>query len=186
MPLVADTTKARVLDAAKEFGYHPNYFGASLSKGKADVIGLYILGGEEDQCNWTLPSSWMFYNPILKAVSAELALHRYRCNFGVISIEEATLQGTISSTIQEGSLDGMLLVVQDDIDYGFLEIVEERSFPFVVLNAKVRGSVSSVKVNNELGARKVVDHLLAQKHRRIAYLGGPKKDSNAIERREGS
>ena len=31
--------------------------------------------------------------------------------------------------IQEGSLDGMLLVVQDDIDYSFLDIVEERQFP---------------------------------------------------------
>jgi len=39
----------------------------------------------------------------------------------------------------------MLLVVQDDIDYSFLEIVEERQFPFVVLNAKVSETISSVK-----------------------------------------
>lgn len=184
-PLVAETTKARVMETAKEFGYRPNYFGIRLSKGKSDVIGLYILGGEKEKCNWTLPSSWMFYNPILKAVSTELAMHDYRCNFGVISVEEATKQGTISWMIQEGSLDGMLLVVQDDIDYSFLDVAEERQFPFVVLNAKVSDNISSVKVNNDLGARKMVDHLLRQQHRRIAYLGGPEMDSNAIERRDG-
>ena len=184
-PLVATTTKSRVVEAAEKFGYQRNYFGSRLSKGKSDVIGLYILGGEEGECNWTLPSSWMFYNPILRSVSAELATHNYRCHFAVVSVEEATKQGAIASAIQEGSLEGMLLVVQDDIDYGFLEIVEERLFPFVVLNAKVRDNISSVKVNNELGATKMVTHLLEQGHRRIAYLGGPKMDSNAIERREG-
>ena len=183
--LVAEATKVRVMEAADQFGYRPNYFGARLSKGKADVIGLYILGGEEEECNWTLPSSWMFYNPILKAVSTELAMHSYRCNFGVVSVEEATKQGTIASAIQEGALDGMLLVVQDDIDYDFLKIVEVRQFPFVVLNAKVRDNISSVKVDNELGARKMVEYLLEQRHKRIAYLGGPRMDSNAIERREG-
>ena len=184
-PLVAETTKLRVVATAQEFGYQRNYFGTRLSKGKSDVIGLYILGGEEGECNWTLPSSWMFYNPILKSVSTELAMHSYRCHFAVVSVEEAIESGAIASAIQEGSLDGMLLVVQADIDYEFLQIVEERQFPFVVLNAKVRDSVSSVKVNNELGAQQMVASLLQQRHKRIAYLGGPRMDSNAIERREG-
>lgn len=184
-PLVAENTKLRVIEAAERFGYRPNYFGARLSKGKSDMIGLYILGGTEKQCNWTLPSSWMFYHPILKAVSAELSQHGYRVNLEVVSIEQVTSKGTISSVIQEGSLDGMLLVVQDDIDYSFLDIVEERQFPFVVLNAKVSDTISSVRIDNELGVRKAVTHLVQQGHRRIANVSGPEKDINAIERRKG-
>ena len=183
--LVAEETKRRGLEAAQQFGYRPNYFGARLSRGKSDMIGLYILGGTEKQCNWTLPSSWMFYHPILKAVSEELSKHGYRFNLEVVSVEQATKQGVISSVIQEGSLDGMLLVVQDDIDYSFLDVVEERQFPFVVLNAKVAENISSVKIDNELGARKAVLHLVERGHRRIAHLCGPAKDTNAIERLRG-
>lgn len=183
--LVADQTKRRVIEAAEQFGYRPNYFGARLSKGKSDMIGLYILGGTEAQCNWMLPSSWMFYHPILKAVSAELSRYGYRFNLEVVSVEQVTNKGVISSVIQEGSLDGMLLVVQDDIDYSFLDIVEEKQFPFVVLNAKVVENISSVKIDNELGARLAVNHLLELGHRRIAYLSGPEKDLNAIERLRG-
>ncbi|MGB3956669.1 MAG: LacI family DNA-binding transcriptional regulator [Limnochordia bacterium] len=183
--LVAEETRRRVIEAAEQFGYRPNYFGARLSRGKSDMIGLYILGGTEEQCNWMLPSSWMFYHPILKAVSEELSKHGYRFNLEVVSVEQVIKQGVISSVIQEGSLDGMLLVVQDDIDYSFLEIVEERQFPFVVLNATVAEEISSVKIDNELGARKAVRHLVERGHRRIAHLAGPEKDLNAIERREG-
>ncbi|WP_461365993.1 LacI family DNA-binding transcriptional regulator [Candidatus Darwinibacter acetoxidans] len=183
--LVAEETRRRVIEAAEQFGYRPNYFGARLSRGKSDMIGLYILGGTEEQCNWMLPSSWMFYHPILKAVSEELSKHGYRFNLEVVSVEQVIKQGVISSVIQEGSLDGMLLVVQDDIDYSFLEIVEERQFPFVVLNAKVSETISSVKIDNALGASKAVGHLLERGHRTIAHLSGPEKDSNAVERLKG-
>ena len=80
---------------------------------------------------------------------------------------------------------GMLLVVQDDIDYGFLKVVEESRFPFVVLNLNVAESISSVTIDNELGARKVVEHLVELGHRRIAYISGPPQDSNANERKIG-
>jgi len=184
-PVVAEATRQRVREAADKFGYRPNYFGKRLSKGKSDMIGLYILGGTAEQCNWARPSSWMFYNPILKAVSSELSQHGYRFNLEVISVEQATEEQIISSVIQEGSLDGMLLVVQDDIDYGFLKVVEESRFPFVVLNLNVAESISSVTIDNELGARKVVEHLVELGHRRIAYISGPPQDSNANERKIG-
>lgn len=183
--LVADATKLRVIEAAEQFGYRPNYFGTRLSKGKSDMIGLYILGGKEEQCNWALPSSWNFYNPILKSVSQELSQHGYRFNLEVVTVEQAIKEDVISSVIQEGSLDGMLLVVQDNINYDFLQFVAKRQFPFVVLNANVAPNLSSVKIDNKLGAKKMVQHLLQQGHGRIAYLGGPKLDSNAIERRNG-
>ncbi|MFY9165884.1 MAG: substrate-binding domain-containing protein, partial [Limnochordia bacterium] len=148
------------------------------------MIGLYILGGTEKQCNWTLASSWMFYHPILKSVSDELSKHGYRFNLEVVSAEQVVTQGVISSVIQEGSLDGMLLVVQDEIDYSFLDVVAEKQFPFVVLNARVAENISSVKIDNEIGARQAVSHLVELGHRRIAHLSGPDKDLNAIERRE--
>ncbi|HBG01604.1 MAG TPA: hypothetical protein DDW87_08540 [Firmicutes bacterium] len=183
--LVADATKLRVIEAAEKFGYQPNFFGARLSRGKSDVIGLYIVGGKEEQCNWALPSSWMFYNPILKAVSTELSLHGYRLNLEVVSLERVIQKRVIASVIQEGSLDGMLIVMQDDTDHGFLNIVVERKFPFVVLNTMAGANISSVKIDNDLGARKSVNHLIELGHTRIAYLGGPARDSNAIERRRG-
>ena len=65
------------------------------------MIGLYILGGTEAQCNWMLPSSWMFYHPILKAVGEELSKHGYRFNLEVVSAEQAIKEGVISSVIRK-------------------------------------------------------------------------------------
>lgn len=184
-PLVAENTRRRVVEAARQLNYRANYFATRLSKGKSDTIGLYVLGGHGDKRKWTLPSSWMFYNPIIRGVIAQLSAKDYRLHLEVITYEQAAQKDVITKTIQEGSLDGMLFVVQDDLDYGFLAAVEEASFPFVVLNARLPLDISSVRIDNQCGARKVVHHLASLGHRRIGHVSGPVDDLNAIERRVG-
>jgi LacI family transcriptional regulator len=184
-PLVAHSTKIRVTEAAEALGYRPNYFAANLSKGKSDVIGLFILEGEEGACNWALSSSWMFYNPILKSVVSTLSQKGYRLQLEVISIDGATNCGVLAHSIQDGSLDGILLLVQDDLDYKFLSIAQRMQFPLVVMNAQIDLDISSVRTGNELGASRVVEYLVDLGHTKIAHIGGPERDLNALERKSG-
>lgn len=184
-PLVAKTTKIRVVEAAEELGYWPNYFAACLSQGSSATIGLYILEGEARSCRWTLPSSWMFYHPIMKGVTTQLSRKGYRLQLEVVTIEQVWQEQVIARTVQEGALDGILLVVQDDICYDFVNVAIEMEFPLVVLNARIPQDVSSVKIDNEEGAKKVVEYLLGLGHKKIGYISGPVMDINAIERRKG-
>ena len=183
-PLVADSTKARVKQAAKELGYRVNYFASRLSRGNSSTIGLFILGGETNSI-WTLPSSWIFYHPIIMGVTSQLSAKGYRLQLELIPTEDALNGQVIAETIQEGYLDGIILVVQENICYDFVNSAVEMEFPFVVLNARLPHNVSSVKIDNEAGSRKAVEYLLGLGHERIGYVSGPAMDLNAMERREG-
>lgn len=184
-PLVARETQERVMDAAEYLGYRANYFARRLSMGRSEIIGLFILRGEEHLCNWTLPSSWMFYNPILRGVTSYLSSQKYRFQLETITFEQCVRSSIIAGVIQEGSLDGILLLIQDEGDYGFLEIAKEMHFPLVVMNGAIREDISTVKIDNELGARNVVEYLRKLGHKRIAHISGPSRDLNALERRNG-
>jgi LacI family transcriptional regulator len=149
------------------------------------MIGLYMMGEDLPSSNWTLPSNWLFYNPILKGISSYLSEAGYRLRLELITARQAVNEGVLSHAIKEGSLDGILLVVQHDIDYGFLDVVEETGFPMVILNGGFRRDISSVKVDNGLGARQVVDYLVEKGHTKIAHIAGPSGDLNALERKSG-
>jgi len=183
-PLVAEKTKARVKEAARKLNYRANFFASRLSQGTSATIGLFVLGGEAESI-WTLPSSWMFYHPIMQGVVHELSAEGYRLMFEVVRTEEAMEGKVLSKAVQEGFLDGIILLVQEDISYDFVEIATEMEFPLVVLNARIPADVSSVKIDNEAGAKKVIAHLMELGHERIAYIGGPVKDLNALERYKG-
>ena len=107
-PLVAKTTKHRVIEAAEELGYWPNYFAACLSQGSSATI-LYILEGEARSCRWTLPSSWMFYHPIMKSVTTQLSRKGYRLQLEVVTIEQVQQEQVITRAGAGGALDGIYL-----------------------------------------------------------------------------
>ncbi len=62
---------------------------------------------------------------------------------------------------------------------------EPARVPVVFLNHAVHGAGQGhVSLANEHGVSLLVEHLLTHGHRRIAYIGGPRNDSAALERRE--
>ncbi|MBD1550207.1 LacI family DNA-binding transcriptional regulator [Pseudomonas typographi] len=64
---------------------------------------------------------------------------------------------------------------------GFLEELEERQVPFVLVSRR-RGEHCSVTSDDEMGGRLVAEHLFAQGHTRVAVIAGEPHSSNARER----
>lgn len=182
-PLVAQATKDKVIEAAERLGYQPNYFARRLSTGKSEIVGLYILRIDE-QLSWEFPSSWLFYNPILNGVASVLSQNNYRLQLEVITFKQVQ-KGLIADIIQEGSLDGLLLLVQDAGEADLSTLADYNHFPLVTLNTQIDPKISSVKVDNEKAAVEVVRKLVDLNHTRIAFIGGPSFDENAQERRAG-
>ncbi|HEX8593160.1 MAG TPA: LacI family DNA-binding transcriptional regulator [Pseudomonas sp.] len=64
---------------------------------------------------------------------------------------------------------------------GFLEELEDRQVPFVLVSRR-RGEHCSVTSDDEMGGRLVAEHLYAQGHTRVAVIAGEPHSSNARER----
>lgn len=64
---------------------------------------------------------------------------------------------------------------------GFLEELQERQVPFVLVSRR-RGEHCSVTSDDEMGGRLVAEHLYAQGHTRVAVIAGEAHSSNARER----
>lgn len=184
-PVVASATRIRVVKAAKELGYRPNYFARRLAQGRSETVGLFILTSETGCCDWTLPSSWMFYHPILQRITSELSANSYRLLLEIIHLEEDEKCEDFVQRAQEGFLDGIIVVVQDDICYNFIVEAIDDQFPLVILNAGSEKRASCVKIDNGGGAAAVVEYLVGLGHEKIAHIGGPRLDLSALERRQG-
>ncbi len=64
---------------------------------------------------------------------------------------------------------------------GFLEELEERQVPFVLVSRR-RGQHCSITSDDEMGGWLVAEHLFAQGHTRVAVIAGEPHSSNARER----
>lgn len=64
---------------------------------------------------------------------------------------------------------------------GFLEELEERRVPFVLVSRR-RGQHCSITSDDEMGGRLAAEHLFAQGHTRVAVIAGEPHSSNARER----
>lgn len=184
-PLVAEKTVKRVMKAAIEHNYRPHAIARRLSTGRSEVISLFMVTGREDSSGWILPSSWMFYNPILKGVSLTLSRSNYQLQFEVLTVDEAVRKNAIMKPVLERATDGILILVHDEYDYSFMSELEGIDIPVAILNRKLFPNVSSVQVNNYQGAYDAVNYLIRLGHRRIAHIAGPANSYNAQDRRKG-
>ncbi|WP_311970730.1 substrate-binding domain-containing protein [Pseudomonas baltica] len=64
---------------------------------------------------------------------------------------------------------------------GFLEELQERQVPFVLVSRR-RGEHCSVTSDDEMGGRLVAEHLYSQGHTRVAVIAGEPHSSNARDR----
>lgn len=80
------------------------------------------------------------------------------------------------------NVEGLIISdVHATAEPGFLEELEERQVPFVLVSRR-RGQHCSVTSDDEMGGRLVAEHLFAQGHTRVAVIAGAAHSSNASER----
>lgn len=89
-------------------------------------------------------------------------------------------------TILATRADGVLVAPAGDPSLPHLETLRKHQVPFVLLDREVPGMDSDVVLgDSKEGARKLVDHLTSQGHRRIALINGSPHISSARLRLEG-
>lgn len=171
-PLVTDDTYAKVVAAMEELGYVYNRAAASLRSKRSHAIGLVVTD---------------ITNPFFAqmTIGSETALEEadYAVLLGNTS-ERLTKQDRLLEAMHGYAVDGILLVPAMGTTIETVERLRRWRLPFVmVVRYLFDVDADYVGADNVAGAEMAAERLIANGHRRIAFIGGP---ANSSARRDRS
>jgi LacI family transcriptional regulator len=168
-------TKKRIERAAKKLGYRPNLFARSLRSKRSHTVGVMVFDMTDPYCTLVLRGieNTLYqgsYLPILTDV------HNERSRF------ERYLEMLLDRRVDALIVLANWLFVDIDV----LADLEKSSIPTAMIGRELQtDSISSVIVDNELGAYSAVEHLYSLGHRKIAFIRGPKTLADSAPRWKG-
>jgi DNA-binding LacI/PurR family transcriptional regulator len=156
---ISPATRERVLQAARQLGYQPHAGARQLAAGRSHTLGL-VLRQSADQ---------VAGDALLAETLRGLMTAARTGGFRVIV--EATEPGAepYGDLLRSGRTDGLVISGPRTDDPELTEVVDA-GFPLVLQGSLPKASVPSVDVDNRVGARAAVDHLVALGHRRIGCI----------------
>ncbi len=168
-------TKKRIEKAAKKLGYRPNLFARSLRSKRSHTVGVMVFDMTDPYCTLVLRGIenslyQSSYLPILTDV------HNERARF------ERYLEMLLDRRVEALIVLANWLFVDIDV----LADLEKSSIPTIMIGRELQtDTVSSVIVDNEVGAYAAVEHLYLLGHRKIAFIRGPKTLADSAPRWRG-
>jgi LacI family repressor for deo operon, udp, cdd, tsx, nupC, and nupG len=162
LPDVADATRERVLEAARELHYVASPFAAGLASGRTATIGVVV----------PFVNRWYFAE-VLGAV--ESVLDQVHFDLLLYNLSDPQGRDRFFDTMPVRKRVDALLIAS-------LVLTDEEAGLLLGLGCPV-GSLGvehagfhSTRIDDTLGARKAVRHLLEMGHRRIGLIGGDTED----------
>ena len=172
--IVAEPTRRRVQAAIRQLGFVRNESARQLRAGRSRTIGLLVL----DVAN-------PFFTDVARGVedeASESGLAVILCN----TDDQRAKELRYLELLEEHRVQGILITPVSAADE-HLTRLQRRGTPVVLVDSRSpsRGQCS-VSVDDVLGGDLAVTHLLAEGHRRIAFVGGPMSLRQVADRRDGA
>jgi DNA-binding LacI/PurR family transcriptional regulator len=170
-PGVADDTRRRVEDAVVALGYRANHAARVLAGGRSRTLGVVAV--ETDQFG---PSRMLF------GVESAARAAGHQVNF--VTIRPGDTLSTTIDHLRASHVDGVVVLAPvTRIVNAVPEL--ELDLPLVVIAADPSPGVSSVRINQEAGARLATRHLLDLGHATVHHVSGGRGHVDAAARRRG-
>lgn len=172
---ITPATRARVMEAARQLGYHPHASARQLAGGQSHTVGLVMRQTREQVAGDALLSE------TLRGLTTAARSRGFRV------LVESFQPGDAGYTelVRSSRTDGLVVSGPRTDDSHLRDLVAD-GFPIVLQGALPDVDVPSVDVDNAAGARLAVDHLVGLGHRRIACItNAPLAYTAARERLEG-
>lgn len=173
--LVAEETRLKVLKAAEQIGYQRNSLARALRPGgRSGLIGVVV-------ANIANP----FYSSLAQGIDEELQRRGYRMMLAH-SADDAEREQAVLNDLRTWRVDGIVIVPAAGASA--LESLRpgSGSAPVVIVGrGSGGGDFDEVLVDDLDGARVAVADLLAQGHRRIAYVGNEAILPTSVDRLRG-
>jgi len=168
-------TKKRIEKSAKSLGYRPNLFARSLRSKRTHTVGVMVFDMTDPYCI-----------PILRGVENALYQASYLPILTDVHNERARFERYLEMLLDRRVEALIVLANWLFVNIDVLGDLEKSSIPTVMIGQELQNnSISSVLVDNELGARYAIEHLYSLGHRRIAFIRGPKTLGDSAPRWKG-
>ncbi len=161
---IAPATKKRIEEVARKLGYRPNAMARFLRSKRTHSVGVMFFDITDPFCTLVMRG---IENSLYQAsyVPIFADAHNQRNRF------ERYLEMLLERHVEA------LIVVANwlFVDIQLLGDLAKRNIPATTIGWELPGNViSSVMVDNEIGARLALEHLHQLGHRKIAFIRGPK------------
>lgn len=173
---ISETTRQRVLEAAKALNYYPNSAGRKLVSGKSNTLGLILRQSSEQ----------VFADAFLIQVMLGVEQIATQEGFHVLlkPVEPGDSTG-YTRLINENHVDGIILSGprQDDTEIIHLH---RQGVPILLMGQLPESTIPFVDINAEAGAATAVQHLINLGHRHIGIItNAPLTYTSARQRLDG-
>ncbi len=156
---VRESTRRRVLEAARRLRYKPNIHARALAGGASRILGMIASNIENP-----------FFIDIFRSFETEAARYGYEVVLKHSDYSRKRLLEAIE-TFAGQRVAGLAIAVSE-ADEKVIEELNEGRLPVVFCDGGRAGDrLSAIKVRYDTGMRRMVEHLYALGHRRIAFLG---------------
>ncbi len=161
---IPPATKSRIQQAARELGYRPNVFARSLRGQRSNTVGVMVFDMTDPYCTM-----------ILRGIENSLYKASYLPILSDVHNERSRFEGYLEMML-ERHVEGLIVVANWlFVDIHLLADMKRSRIPRVMIGIEPEADfISSVTLDNELGARLALDHLLSLGHRKLAFVRGPK------------
>jgi LacI family transcriptional regulator len=153
-----ESTRARILEVARELNYVPNAVARSLVRQTTQTVGVVLTN---------------IMNPILtraaQAIERNLTALGYGTVFSISGYDLAKERAAIDRLL-ERQVDGILLYPANHDHLDHLEALRATGFPLVLLTRVRTGRFDVVSLDDRKGALLVARHLVHLGHQRIAMI----------------
>jgi LacI family transcriptional regulator len=172
---ISPRTRQRVLEAARRLGYHPHAPAQQLAGAASRTLGLVVRQDPEQ----------VAVDALLPATLQGLTSAAQGAGYRVLVEALGGSDDGYGALLRSGRVDGLIVSGPRSTD-DQLRCLHDEGYP-IVLQGHLPGSgLPSVDVDNRLGARRAVDHLLELGHRVIGLItNAPLEYTAAAERLDG-
>lgn len=174
---VAETTRVRVSDAARDLGYVPTHAARQLRRKKTETIGLVFptMGAR---------FSDPFFSEFMAGIGDQAGRQEHDLLVSVASEGEAE-QATYHRLVHSRRVDGFILVRMRIQDWRIRFLLDE-GVPFVAFGrSQTVADFPHVGVDGRAGVQQLVQHIVDIGYQRIAFIGAPQGLTLSRERSQG-
>ena len=172
-PVVAASTREKILASAKELGYVYNRRAASVRNDRSQSIGI-IVGGFSNP----------FFGRLIEAIEETLS-PEYTVIIGN-SLDDVGRQSALVSRFLENRVDGLLIVPSIDSLASDLALPIDLGVPVIALSRFLPGlEIPYFGLRDEIAGELAAKHLISHGVSSITYFGGPEQMFTRKGRKKG-
>lgn len=166
---ISGATRSRVLETAAELGYRRNELARAMTTGKNRMLGFWVMQSNRE--------------PVVRVLAGAMKEADENDYFiKMLGFDNGTLDSRTLERCVEWRLSGIIAFhAPAEVMRHLLPQINQTKIPFVMVDSQHPPTgCLNIEADHQGGMKAIVDHLAAQGHRRIAFLGGQRGEEDSI------